>query len=124
MLTWWNAKITLYHKSANAENNLISWSRSTYNKCFWKGYSGQSRADLAEHGERRAIVRIPTDNIPVNIGDIVVLGDITDIIDEYTAGLRSKDLLDRYGDNAFTVELYQRNEPIGLGSTHYRLEGS
>lgn len=124
MFSWWNKKITLYHKSVNAESGMILWTRDAYDHCFWKGKLGQTRVALAEHGEHRVLARIPADNILVNTGDIVVLGTVTDTIDEYTDGARSKDLLKRYGDDAFIVELYQCNAPDETGLTHWRLEGS
>jgi hypothetical protein len=58
-------------------------------------------------------------------GDIIVLGEVTDVIDEYTDGQRSTDLLAKYKefDECLEIDAYVNNTGEGLGVEHYRIVG-
>lgn len=58
-------------------------------------------------------------------GDIIVLGEVTDTIDEYVAGQRSTDLLTKYKkyDECLEVDTYVNNVQSGIGLEHYRIVG-
>ena len=57
------------------------------------------------------------------VGDIVVLGNIKDTIDEYTEGQRSSDLLNKYKrmGECFVIERCTINNTAGL--QHYYVRG-
>lgn len=58
-------------------------------------------------------------------GDIIILGDVADTIDEYTTGKRSTDLLTKYKayDECIEIESYVNNVQSGVGLEHYRIVG-
>ena len=58
-------------------------------------------------------------------GDIVVRGEVSDEIDEYTSGKRSTDLLNKYKQfgECFVIDRVSDNTGVGRGQKHYFIEG-
>ncbi|MCI8332846.1 MAG: hypothetical protein HFE78_08495 [Clostridiales bacterium] len=118
---WWDQTITLYHRVA--DGGAVSWRRTVLDHCFWKETSAQSQKDLAAYQERSVTVRIPWREIPVSVGDILVLGAVDDEIDEYTSGERSTDLLAKYQGRAAKIQTVALNRQTGVGCPHIRIGG-
>lgn len=57
--------------------------------------------------------------------DIIVLGEVEDEIDEYTAGKHSTDLVTKYKqyDECLIIDAYVDNVQTGVGLAHYRVTG-
>lgn len=117
--------------------------------CFWKavnntytiGSYGKSTTGVTLE-TKNIICRIPksdiyvdkrtwkdlldkSDTFTLGNGDIIVLGEVDDEIDEYTAGKRSTDLLKKYKefDECLEIDTYVINTGTGLGLEHYRVVG-
>lgn len=149
---WWNTPITIYNKHENPETNVVTWYRTTIPKCFWK-YTGEKIAFSNYYSANNSMVletndticRIPINdkylpnyewiNIPndrkgeyftLNVGDIIVKGNVEDIINEYQTGHRSTDLITKYKALQGCIEITKFSENIGSGrvNEHYYVKGT
>ena len=112
----WNKIITLYNKYEDSSSDEIIWHRHTIENCFYKATKNKVNIGNTQVVSDNSIVRIPAqDNfvppnewntlseternkyITLQAGDLIVLGEITEEIDEYTDGKRSSDLIAKYG---------------------------
>lgn len=146
---WWDKTITLYNKSVDSTTQRISWHRTVIENCFWKATN--TLYTLGRYGmttlgvqlETKAIIcRIPKDDrflekrewqeladksdyFTFFNGDIIVLGEVDDEIDEYTPGKRSTDLVAKYKeyDACLEIETYINNVETGVNLDHYRIVG-
>ena len=146
---WWNKTITIYNKSVDATTQRVSWYRTVVKNCFWKcvnntytiGRSGISSTGI-QLETKDIICRIPQDKrfvekrewkaltdksnrFTLANGDIIVLGEVDDVIDEYVSGKHSTDLVTKYKeyDACLEIETYVNNVQIGVGLAHYRIVG-
>lgn len=148
---WWDKTVTIYNKLIDPTTQKVSWYRNTVTNCFWKcenimfsmGRYGVSTIGVLTEN-KNIICRIPKDERYVDKrtwdtlneserseyftlanGDIIVLGEVTDTIDEYVAGQRSTDLLTKYKkyDECLEVDTYVNNVQSGIGLEHYRIVG-
>ena len=148
---WWDKTITIYNKVIDPTTQRVSWYKNTVENCFWKcvnntyviGRGGISSAGITLE-TKDVICRIPQDDrfvtksewrelkdaerkdyFTLANGDIVVLGEVTDEIDEYTAGKRSTDLVAKYKEDDACIEIdtYVDNVQTGVGLAHYRIVG-
>lgn len=141
---WWDTTITIYNKFTDPQTRVISWYKHTLNDCFWK-YTG----DKINIGETvietdDTICRIPKSNkyldkyqwesltndtmsdyFTIGVGDIIIKGEVNDIIDEYTSGHRSSDIMAKYKklQGCIMVESFSINTGTGRGSEHYLVKG-
>jgi len=141
---WWDATITIYNRYEDPVTNIVMWFKHTVTNCFWK-YTG----DKVTVGEtvletNNIICRIPKNDIflekylwldlpndemanyfTLGQGDIIVKGEVTDNIDEYTAGYRSSDFIAKYKglQGCMEVEEVAINTGFGRGSEHYYVKG-
>lgn len=146
---WWNKTITVYNRIIDTSTNRISWQKTTVTNCFWKcanNIYNMGRYGMSSLGIRvetkEVICRIPKDDRFVDKktwrsltdksghftlanGDIVILGDVEDTIDEYATGKRSTDLIAKYKeeDACLEVDTYVDNVQTGVGLEHYRVVG-
>lgn len=148
---WWDKTITIYNKLIDPTTQKVSWYRNTVENCFWKyinntyvtGNSGMSTTGVLVE-VKNVICRIPKDDryvdkrtwkdlsesqraecFTLGNGDIIVLGEVNDEIDEYTAGKRSTDLLKKYKEfnECFEIDGYTVNVNTGVGLEHYKVSG-
>lgn len=114
-MTYWNETVTVYHQSESV--GVVNWESKVYHNCFCKIV--KSMNGYTEMTTKAAnIVRIP-DGAAVSVGDIVVRGNSSFVIDELTSGKRSNDLLET--EEAFIVRTVARNTNAPI--PHYRIEG-
>ena len=111
---FWDKTITLYNKSEN-EDGLITWYRHKLEECFWKHKKSGSDAGNVRTETDEGIIRIPAqanyvsaydwqnlsnaekgEYMTLKKDDLIFLGDVSEEIDEYTAGKRSSDLIAKY----------------------------
>lgn len=148
---WWDKTVTIYNKVVDPTNQRVTWYRNTVENCFWK--STNTLYTLGRYGmsslgvqleTKDVICRIPQDDRFVDRktwremkdtdrkdhftlcnGDIVVLGEVEDVIDDYTPGQRSTDIVAKYkeDDACIEVETYVDNVQTGVGLAHYRVVG-
>lgn len=148
---WWDKTVTIYNKIVDATTQRVSWYKNTVDNCFWKyvnntytiGRSGVSSTGVILE-TKSVICRIPKsdkfvdkktwrelkdedrkDYFTLANGDIIILGEVEDVIDEYTAGKRSTDLIAKYKEDDACIEIdtYVDNCQTGVGLEHYRVVG-
>ena len=137
----WNKTITLYNKLEDSTTGHISWHRHVLKNCFFKETKNSVNVGNRQKTNGNYIVRIPqlnnflspakwleiTDNsygdfVTLQGGDLIVLGDISDEIEEYTPGQRSSDLLKRYESlGGFFIGSVNIN--TDLPGAHYLVRG-
>lgn len=141
---WWNTTITIYNKYTDTQTDVVSWFRHTIDNCFWK-YTG----DKVNVGEtvletNNIICRVPEQNdfleryqwenltndgmsayFTISPGDIIVKGNVEDIVDEYNKGHRSTDLIEKYKRLQGCMEVQEVAINVGGGrnNPHYYVKG-
>ena len=65
------------------------------------------------------------DFFTLGVGDIIIKGEVDDIIDEYTSGHRSSDIMAKYKrlQGCIMIEAFSINTGIGRNSEHYYVKG-
>jgi hypothetical protein len=146
---WWDKTLTIYNKYVDPFTQRTTWYRTVVENCFWKYdnttyYVGKYSVKVSGISleTKHVICRIPkSDNFmyqrewrnledkdgyfTLATGDIIVLGEVDDVIDDYTAGKRSTDLVSKYKDELECVEIdsFVINIGTGMGFQHYRVIG-
>ena len=141
---WWETTVTIYNKYIDSQTQLVSWFRNVVTDCFWKLDGTTVRVGDVTLDSKSIICRIPKDekflekqqwiNLPndqmgnyftLSQGDIIIKGECTDEIDEYTAGHRSTDLLGKYRDFQACMEIseFSINTGQGRNNEHYLTRG-
>ena len=146
---WWDKTITVYNKFVDPTTQRISWYRTVIKNCFWKAENlmfSMGRYGVSTIGvvtENKTIIcRIPkdkrfvdkrtwknledkTNRFTLANGDIIILGEVSDVIDEYTPGQRSTDLVTKYKefDECLEIDTYVNNVQTGVNLEHYRITG-
>lgn len=143
---WWDKTVTIYNKVVDPTTQRITWYKNTAENCFWK-YVNNSytiRGSMITLDTKDVICRIPKtdkfvdkktwrelkdeerkDYFTLANGDIIILGEVEDVIDEYTAGKRSTDLVAKYKEDDACIEIdtYVDNCQTGVNLEHYRIVG-
>ena len=146
---WWDKTITIYNKLVDPTTQRVSWYKTTVENCFWKAQNvlfAMGRYGVSTLGvvteNKEIICRIPQndryvdkriwkdldnrdDYFTLANGDIIVLGEVDDVIDEYAEGQRSTDLITKYRefDECLEIETYVNNVQTGVDLPHYRITG-
>lgn len=141
---WWDKTITIYNKVVDPTTQRISWYRTVVKNCFWKyvnnTYTIRGSNVLLE--TKDIICRIPkdkryadkatwkglsdkSDSFTLANGDIIILGEVEDVIDEYTTGKRSTDIIAKYKevDACLEIDTYVDNVRTGVDLEHYKVIG-
>ena len=141
---WWDTTVTLYNKSEDPNTQLITWYKTVLPNNFWKNAHNKINVGETILETNNIILRVPQSDLfkeygqwlltssdnksmyfTFNQGDIIVKGEVEDIINEYETGHRSTDLLEKYkrqGD-CFQIESFQNNTGKGRGTPHYYIRG-
>lgn len=138
---WWNSTVTLYNRYEDPLTQLVTWYRTVLTDCFWK-VNVVTRYDSSEINKsytNQIICRIPKNNdyysayewkrftamnrsntFTLQTGDILINGEVDDVIDEYTKGQRSTDLAERYKDlGVIRIENVADNSDETRNIPHY-----
>ena len=141
---WWDKTVTVYNRYEDPQTQVEHWHRVVVTNCFWK-YVG----DRVSIGEvvletNKTICRIPekenylprykwvsTPNdqmenyFTLGKGDIIIAGEVDDIVDEYSAGHRSTDLISKYKDlqGCMVIDEVAENIGVGRNNPHYYVSG-
>lgn len=141
---WWETTITLYNRYEDPQTHVVRWFRHVINGTFWK-YTGNkvvvNKVTLETDDttcrirkddkflERHLWLSKPNDEMgnyfTLGVGDIIVKGEVSDIIDEYTSGLRSNDLEKKYKNlqGCIRVKEVAINTGSSRCSEHYFVKG-
>lgn len=141
---WWNTTITIYNKYEDKQTQVITWHKHVVTGCFWK-YTGDTVnigqtvletkniicrvPEQSDFLERYQWEQLPNDQMAnyftLSQGDILVKGEVDDVIDEYVKGHRSTDLLEKYKRLQGCLEVDQVAINVGGGrnNPHYYVKG-
>lgn len=113
---WWTDSVTIYHRTES--NSRVAWVRHTAAGCYFRIRGGVSYGQEYGRGGWPCICRLPPPDFAVSPGDIIVLGNVRDDIDEYQAGKRSADILAAHAGQCFTVRETRDNTHAGTSFPH------
>ncbi len=134
---WWNREITLYNRHENTDGT-VEWYKTNIPGCFVKNVPLlKLSSGIGTEGSQNIVrIRKSDDYLPpqewmtvkyrkpkftLQSGDIVVIGNVSDHIDEYSAGSRSSDILQKYKSNCFVIASVSVNDSGSLA--HYKISG-
>ena len=146
---WWDKTVTIYNKLVDDSTQEVTWYRTVVENCFWKYENniyrvGRSYNSTLVLEAKDVICRIPKDDkfvdkrewknlsdsersehFTLGNGDIIILDEVNDEIDEYEAGKRSTDLVAKYKElqGCIEVDTYVINVGTGVPIEHYRVNG-
>ena len=141
---WWDKTITVYNRYEDPNTQLIRWYRHIITDCFWKDVGEKVTIGDTVLDTSRIICRIPKNAIflekyqwitlpndekenyfTLGRGDILVPGEVNDVIDEYTSGLHSTDFLSKYKDlqGCMEIDEFGINTGAGRCAEHYYVRG-
>ena len=142
---WWNQTVTIYNKYVDPQTNLVSWYRYVVTDCFWK-YIGEKvhvgntileTKDIVcripvrdDFMEKYLWLQLPNDKMgeyfTLGENDIIIKGEVNDVVDEYQTGHRSSDLVSKYKalQGCMTINRVAINVGGGRGNEHYHVKGT
>lgn len=141
---WWDTQLTIYNKYEDTQTRLVRWYKTTLSNCFWKYVGNKVVVGDVTLQTNNIICRIPKNEsfldkyewlqlgnderasfFTLSGGDIIVKGNVDDVIDEYTAGSRSNDLIAKYKKLQGCMQIEQMTIDTGIGrcSEHYYITG-
>jgi len=137
--TWWNTTVTLYNRYEDSKGE-ITWYRTVLEGCFWGYETNYTREENATQMTKVLLCRVRvSDNFledyvwqasdakathfTFNEGDILVKGEVSDAIDEYSSGTKSTDLLKKYKARCAQITECKINVGGGRNDEHYLVRG-
>lgn len=141
---WWDTTITVFNQFKDPQTKVVRWYKTVIDGAFWK-YVGDKvtigktvletnniicriRKD-ARFLEKYQWLQKPNDEMEnyftLAKGDILVKGEVDDVIDEYTSGSRSNDLINKYKQlqGCMSIEEIAINVGAGRCNEHYYVKG-
>ena len=141
---WWNTNLTIYNKYEDPQTNIVTWLRTVVTESFWK-YVGEKinvgntvietnnticriRKD-DRFLEKHEWIALPNDQMSeyftLSPGDIIVKGEVDDVVNEYVNGQRSSDLLKKYKalQGCIVIDEVAINVGAGRCNEHYYVRG-
>ena len=137
--SWWDTTVTLYNKFESSTGE-VTWYRTVLEGCFWKYVTDYVRTDNATEMIKVLLCRVrknsdflepeewcETDDkdshFTFSDGDILIKGEVDDVLDEYTKGQRSSDLLKKYKNRCAEIKEYSGNVGVDRVNEHYLVRG-
>ena len=141
---WWDTTITVYNKYEDPQTRVIRWFSTVIEGCFWKYVGDKITVGETVLETNNIICRIPQQSnflekylwinkpndtmsefFTLGPGDIIVKGEVTESIDEYTSGHRSSDFIRKYKNlqGCMEVEQVAINTGGGRNNPHYYVRG-
>jgi hypothetical protein len=142
---WWEDTITVYNKYTDPQTQVVTWFRKVLTHCFWKYEHEKLNVGQTVLESNRTICRIPIDAkflerykweqqfndmmneyFTLSQGDIIVKGEVTEEIDEYSKGHRSTDFVAKYKalQGCIEIETVAINTKRGTNNKHYLVSGN
>ena len=143
--SWWDQTLTVYNKYTDPQTKLIIWHRHVITDCFWKYVGEKIHIGNTVIETKDIICRIPkrddfmekylwinlpndemSDYFTLGENDVIIKGEVDDIVDEYTSGHRSTDLVAKYKalQGCMTINRVAINTGGGRGNEHYYVKGT
>lgn len=141
---WWEKEITVYNRYEDKVSNVVTWYRRNIPNCFWAYEGNQLTVGNTVIETNTTICRIPqnkkykeryqweslsTDEkskyFTLGTGDIIILGNVSDLVDEYASGHRSTDLINKYKDlqGCIRIQNVANNTGTARCIPHYLVRG-
>lgn len=141
---WWNTTVTIFNRYENPITHVISWYKTVVDGCFWKYVGNKVTIGNSVIETDNTICRIPENanflekyqwialtneerltKFTVGQGDLIIKGSVADVIDEYTAGSRSTDIVAKYRELQGCIEVQRVaiNTTGGRNNPHYYVSG-
>ena len=141
---WWDTTLTIYNQFKDPLTSLVTWYRTVLHGCFWKYTGNKVEVNDVTIETDNTICRIPKDErfkerylweqlpndqmsnfFTITPGDIIVKGEVEDVIDELTKGHRSTDLIAKYKkmQGCIQIKSWADNTGIGRNDKHYYVVG-
>lgn len=141
---WWDTNLTIYNKYEDPQTNIVTWLSTVVTESFWK-YVGEKinvgntvietnnticriRKD-DRFLEKHEWIALPNDQMSeyftLSPGDIIVKGEVDDVVNEYVNGQRSSDLLKKYKalQGCIVIDEVAINVGAGRCNEHYYVRG-
>ena len=141
---WWDTTVTIYNKHEDKQTNMVTWYRTVVEGAFWKYIGNKVTVGDTTLQSDNTICRIREDSrflepfewqalgnderdeyFTLAGGDIIIKGEVSDTISEYTKGQRSTDIVAKYKKLQGCMEIEQVTIDTGnvLNSEHYHVIG-
>lgn len=141
---WWDKTVTIYNKYINPITKSVVWIRHVVDGCYWNSGGTILNFNGTQILSNDVVCRIREDDrylprgqwkdLPNDLmsgyftlgqSDILILGEVDDIIDESASGHRSNDLIAKYKNtqDCIVVKRFSDNTGAGLVMPHYRVVG-
>ena len=141
---WWDTSITVYNRYEDALTHVVTWYKTQLTGNFWQYICDKVNIGETVLETEKIICRIPendkflekyqwvaltndkmADYFTLGVDDIIVKGAVDDVIDEYTAGRRSSDLIEKYKalQGCMEIKSVSNNTETGRGMPHYKATG-
>lgn len=141
---WWETTVTIFNRYEDKQTDRVKWFKHVVHGTFWKNVGNKITVGEVTIDGSNVICRIredakfkepyewqkvPNDEMQnyftLGRGDIIVKGEVEDIIDEYTAGKRSSDLLEKYKalQGCMRIESVGINTGTARNEPHYYVSG-
>ena len=141
---WWGDTITIYNRYEDPQTNLITWTNTVINGCFFKNTNNKVTVGQTVIESDNIVVRIPENSyykpyvewlalgndvrpgyFTLHQGDIIILGQVSDTIDEYDKTKNSNAFLSKYKNlnECLVIDTFSDNARVGRGLKHYRVVG-
>lgn len=142
---WWETTVTIYNKFEDRLTHNVTWYRHVVKGTFWKNTRnkvtiGEVTIDAntvicrirqdKKYLEPHEWIEIPNDEMEeyytLGRGDIIVKGEVEDIVDENLKGHRSSDLLSKYKmlQGCMEIEDVSINTGTARNEPHYFVSGT
>lgn len=141
---WWDTTVTVYNQFKDPITSLVSWYRTTLTGVFWK-YTGNkvTVSDVTletntticripeneKFKERYLWEQLPNDQMEnyftLSPGDIIIKGEVDDVVDEQVRGHRSTDLITKYKrmQGCIEIQSWANNTGTARNDKHYYVVG-
>ena len=141
---WWDTTVTIYNKFTDPLTQVVTWYRTVVDGVFWKYVGDKVTVGQTVLETNNIICRIRKDDrflpkhewvkkpndkmsdyFTLSKGDIIIVGNVKDTVDEYQSGKRSNDLLKKYKDaqGCMSIERIAINVGAGRCNEHYYVKG-
>ena len=141
---WWDATLTVFNKYIDPQTQVVTWYRTVIENCFWRYVGDKVNVGNVVLETNNIICRIPRNDkflenyqwittpndemanyFTLNVGDIIVKGNIEYTINEYQTGHRSVDLIKQYKalQGCMTIQEVGINTGKGRCNEHYFVKG-
>lgn len=141
---WWDTTVTVYNKYTDPQTQLVSWYKTKVENTFWKYIHDKVTIGDTVLESNKIVCRIresanyldkylwnnlsdegKANYFTLGQNDIIIKGDVSDTIDEYTAGQRSTDLIEKYKElqGCLEIQIVHDNTGNGRGLPHYLAQG-